>query len=57
MTVYAAKVLAAAAVELLTNSALLEEAKAEHRKRVGKDGYVPPIPEGIRPISMDALRQ
>ena len=57
MTVYAAKVLAAATVELLTNPALLEDAKAEHQKRVGKDGYVPPIPEGIRPISMDALRK
>ena len=57
MTVYAAKVLSAGAVELLTNPALLEQAKAEHRKRVGKDGYIPPIPKDIRPTSLDALRK
>ena len=57
MTIYAAKVLAAGAVEMLTNPELLEQAKAEHRKRVGPAGYVPPIPKDIRPISMDALRK
>ena len=56
MTRYAAKILAAGAVEMITNPELMEQAKAEHRKRVGPEGYVPPIPEGIRPVSMDALR-
>lgn len=57
MTAYAAKILAAGAVEMFTNPALLEQAKAEHKKRIGKDGYIPPIPKDIRPISMDALRK
>jgi len=57
MTTYAAKVLAAGTVELMTNPELLEQAKAEHRQRVGPEGYVPPIPKDVRPISMDALRK
>ena len=57
MTLYAAKVLAAGTIELMQNPELLEAAKAEHRKKVGPEGYVPPIPEGVRPISMDALRK
>lgn len=57
MTAYAAKVMAAGAVELMTNPELLEQAKAEHCQRVGPEGYVPPIPKDIRPISMDALRK
>lgn len=57
MTLYAAKVLAAGTVELLQNPELLEQAKAEHQKRVGPAGYEPPIPKDVRPISMDALRK
>ena len=57
MTRYAAKIMAAGAVELMTNPELMEQAKAEHRKRVGPDGYVPPIPKDVRPISMDTLRK
>ena len=57
MTLYAAKVLAAGAVELMKNPELLAQAKAEHQNRVGPDGYVPPIPKDVRPTSMDALRK
>lgn len=57
MTVYAAKVLAAGAVELMENPALLEQAKAEHRRRVGPEGYVCGIPKDVRPTAMDALRK
>lgn len=57
VTAYAAKVIAAGTVELMSNPALLEQAKAEHRKRVGPDGYVPPIPKDIRPISMDTFKK
>ncbi len=57
MTVYAAKILAAGAVEMMTNPDLLEQAKADHRKRVGPEGYQAPIPQGVRPISMDDLRK
>ena len=51
MTMYAAKILAAGAVELMTNPKLLEEAKAEHRKRVGPEGYVPPMPGWVRSMT------
>ena len=56
MTIYAAKVLAAGAVELMENPELLEKAKAEHKSRVG-EGYVPPIPKDVKPTAMDALRK
>ncbi|MBQ7768887.1 MAG: amidohydrolase [Oscillospiraceae bacterium] len=56
MTIYAAKVLAAGAVELMENPELLEKAKAEHKTRVG-EGYVPPIPKDVKPTAMDALRK
>lgn len=55
MTAYAAKVLAAGAVELLENQTLLEQAEAEFRKRTGPRGYVPPIPEGVQPRSISEL--
>lgn len=57
MTRYAAKVLAAAAVALMEQPALLCRAKAEHRQRVGTGGYVPPIPAGVRPISMESFQK
>ena len=45
---YVSKVLAATAVELMTSPDLLEKAKQEHKKRIGK-GYVCPIPAGVQP--------
>lgn len=57
MTAYAAKVMAEGVVALLTDPALLEEAKADHRRRVGQGGYVPPIPKDVRPRSMESLRK
>lgn len=54
---YAAKVLGAGAVELLTDPALLAAAKEEHRRKVGPKGYEPPIPEGVQPRAMDAFRR
>jgi aminobenzoyl-glutamate utilization protein B len=57
MTVYAAKVLAAAAAELMVNPELLQRAKEDHARRVGPDGYVPPIPQGAKPIALDSLRK
>ena len=55
MTRYAAKVLGAEAVELLTNPELLQKAKEEHRKKVGPEGYQPPIPKDVRPKALTAL--
>ena len=57
MTRYAARILAAAAVELLSRPELLDAAKAEHRRRVGPGGYVPPIPRDVRPAAMDSLHK
>ena len=57
MTIYAAKVLAAGAVELMENEALLQAAKADHARRVGPEGYKPPIPRGAKPIALDSLRK
>ena len=55
MTRYAARVLAAEAVALLTRPELLAAAKAEHRRKTAPDGYVPPIPPDVRPVPMEAL--
>jgi len=54
-TLYAAKVMGAAGIELLQNPELVEKAKAEHKERVGAEGYKCPIPEGVRPRAIDTL--
>ena len=45
---YAGEVMAAAAIKLMENPELIEQAKEEHKMRVG-DGYVCPIPKGVKP--------
>ena len=57
MTLYAAKVLASAAAELMDNPELLRQAKEDHAKRVGPDGYICPIPQGAKPVALDSLRK
>lgn len=57
MTLYAAKVLALGAVELMENAELLAAAKAEHAKRVGPEGYIPPIPKDVKPMAMDSFKK
>ena len=52
---FTSKVLAATAAELFQNPDLLEAAKAEHAKRTGPDGYICPIPKGIRPRAISSL--
>jgi len=52
---YAAKVIASGAVELMTNPELLQQAKEEHRRRVGPEGYEAPIPKDVVPRSMDSF--
>ncbi len=49
---HAGKVLAAGAIDLFGNPALLEEARAEFDKRT-KGGFVCPIPEGALPVIPD----
>ena len=50
--VHAGKVLAAAAIDLLTDSSLLGEAKAEFKKRTA-EGYTCPTPADAVPIIPD----
>ena len=50
--VHAGKVLAAAAIDLLTDPALLESAKAEFQKQTA-EGYTCPIPEDAVPVVPD----
>ena len=57
MTLHIAKSLAAMGAELMVNAELLERAKQEHRRLVGPEGYVCPIPKGVKPRSMDSLHK
>ena len=57
MTRYGAKVMAAGVVELMTDADLLAQAQEEFRRRVGPDGYEPPIPKGVVPQSMNSLHK
>ena len=56
MTIYAAKILAMGAAELMENPELLAAAKAEHKERVG-EGYIPPIPKDVKPVAMDSFKK
>jgi aminobenzoyl-glutamate utilization protein B len=47
--VHAAKVMAATALDAMSNPALLERAKAELKERVGAGGYRCPIPDEVMP--------
>ena len=55
MSAYAAKVMAATAVGIITDPELLAAAWEEHRAKTG-GGYVCPIPEGVRPRAVNAPR-
>ena len=50
---YAGKVMAGAAIDLLESPEKIEEAKAELKKRLGGGSYVPPIPKDIRPMAIN----
>ena len=47
--IFAAKVMAATAIDLMTNEDLLKEAKDEHRRRIGERKYKSPIPPEMKP--------
>ena len=55
--VHAAKVMAATALDLIQDPALLVRAKAELRERVGAAGYVCPIPDGVVPAPLRGARR
>ncbi len=46
---YAGKVIAATAIELIEQPALIEKAKAEHKLRLGGESYRCAIPKDVRP--------
>lgn len=56
MTRYAAKVMAASAVEMMASPELLAKAQEEFRKRVGA-GYDAPIPKEVMPKAMDSFKK
>jgi len=47
--IFAAKVMAATAIDLLTNQQIIAKAKEEHKKRIGGKQYKSPIPSGHKP--------
>lgn len=47
--IFAAKVLAATAIDLLTNEDVLNKAREEHRQRIGNKKYKSPIPPDHKP--------
>ena len=55
MTRYAGKVLGAEAARLLSDPDLLAAAQEEHRKAVGPDGYIPPIPKDVKPRPLASI--
>ena len=52
-TIYAAKVLALAAKDLFTDPSIIDEAKNEHKKRLGDKSYTCPIPDGAPPYIIE----
>jgi aminobenzoyl-glutamate utilization protein B len=54
--VHAAKVMAATALDVVVNPALLARAKAELKDRVGADGYRCPIPDDVVPPPLRGRR-
>jgi len=47
--IYAAKIMAATAIDLLTNEEVVTKAKKEHEQRIGNKKYKTPIPPEIKP--------
>ena len=56
MMLYMAKALGATAAELIADPQVLAQAKEEHRAKVGKTGYICPIPKDIVPKPRTARR-
>jgi aminobenzoyl-glutamate utilization protein B len=53
--IYAGKVMGATVIDLIDNPEVLEAAKAEHKKRLGGDSYICPIPAGVAPRPIGKL--
>lgn len=50
---FAGKVMAGTVIDMLESPDLIEEAKEELKKRVGSEGYIPPIPKDVRPMAIN----
>ena len=50
--IFAGKVMAGAIIDVLENPELIVKAKEELKKRVGPEGYIPPIPKDVRPMAI-----
>ena len=50
--IFAGKVMAGAIIDVLEQPELIEKAKEELEKRVGPEGYIPPIPKDVRPMAI-----
>ncbi len=50
---YAGKVMAGTAIDLLENPELIDAAKQELYRRVGPEGYVAPIPKDVKPMAIN----
>ncbi|RPF53351.1 M20 family metallopeptidase [Aquisalibacillus elongatus] len=46
---YAGKLMAATALDVMQDSDLLQKAKDEHSQKAGKDRYISPIPDEVKP--------
>ena len=46
---YASKAVAGTIIRLLEDPSLIEKAKAEHKAKVGEEGYVCPLPDYVQP--------
>ena len=46
---YAGKVIAGTAIDMIDNPEFIEKAKAEHVSRVGSEPFVSPIPKDVKP--------
>ena len=51
--IFAGKVMAATAIDMVEDPELIAKAKEELAKRVGPNGYEAPIPAGIRPMAIN----
>ncbi len=47
--IFAAKVMAAAAIDLMAQEAVLNKAREEHRRRIGSKKYISPLPSDQKP--------
>ena len=47
--VHVAKAMAATGAAVLSDPALMEAAKADHKARLGKEGYTSPLPPEVKP--------